>query len=76
MAVWQQTPQTPQVSLADSQAIIIADPLPMVKSTRLYLTLLFQNLLSNALKFRGPKPPHIHVWAQPQWADTKLRFKK
>ena len=58
---------------ADRQAIIIADPLPMVKSTRLYLTLLFQNLLSNALKFRGPKPPHIHVWAQPHTSTTNRR---
>ena len=33
------------------------------------LTLLFQNLLSNALKFRGPEPPRIHVWAQPQGAE-------
>jgi light-regulated signal transduction histidine kinase (bacteriophytochrome) len=67
-AVWQRTLQTFSTQITDSQAIITADPLPTVRSNELHLTLLFQNLLSNALKFRGPEPPHIYVWARPRGA--------
>jgi light-regulated signal transduction histidine kinase (bacteriophytochrome) len=69
VAVWQQTLRTLRVHIVDSQATITADPLPLVRSDSLRLTLLFQNLLSNALKFQGPAPPRIHVWAQPQGAQ-------
>ncbi|HKA53279.1 MAG TPA: ATP-binding protein [Candidatus Binatia bacterium] len=67
-AVWQQTLQTFSTQVSESQAVMTADPLPMVRSNELHLTLLFQNLLGNALKFRGPEPPHIHVWARPRGA--------
>jgi light-regulated signal transduction histidine kinase (bacteriophytochrome) len=66
--VWQQTVQTLQVHIAASQVTITADPLPLVRSDELRLALLFQNLLSNALKFRGPEPPRIQVSAQPREA--------
>jgi light-regulated signal transduction histidine kinase (bacteriophytochrome) len=68
-AVWQQTLRTLGVHIADSQATITTAPLPLVSSDTLRLTLLFQNLLSNALKFQGLAPPRIHVWAQPQGAQ-------
>ncbi len=45
----------------DSQARITSDPLPLVRCSKLHLVRLFQNLLSNALKFCGEEPPRIHV---------------
>ena len=69
-AVWQQTLQTFRSQIVDCQALITSDPLPRVSGNGLRLSLLFQNLLSNALKFRGPEPPRIHVRAQrqgPEW---------
>jgi light-regulated signal transduction histidine kinase (bacteriophytochrome) len=37
--------------------------LPVVLGEESLLTAVFQNLLSNALKFRGPEPPHVAVAA-------------
>src|SRR5262249_17853150 len=55
-----------QVQIADSGATVTADPLPTVRVDQMQLGMLWQNLLSNALKFHGHKPPRIHVMAQRQ----------
>ena len=47
----------------ETTATITHDPLPVVVADRAQLVQLFQNFLSNALKFRGPSPPRIHVSA-------------
>lgn len=46
------------------QATIIVDDLPQVHGDRTQLEQLFQNLLLNALKFHGDKPPHVEVSAE------------
>ncbi|MBL0155916.1 MAG: PAS domain S-box protein [Bryobacterales bacterium] len=52
------------VGLRESGAEIrIANPLPTVTGDATMLTQLFQNLLSNALKFRGPGKPLIEITA-------------
>jgi PAS domain S-box-containing protein len=53
-----------QKAIEESGAVVTHDPLPSVHSAGPHLLHLFQNLLSNALKFRGPEPPRIHVAAQ------------
>ncbi len=40
---------------------LIFENLPVVKGIRLQLTQLFQNLISNALKYRSELPPEIHI---------------
>ena len=50
-----------KVALDDSGASVTAEPLPTVKGDATGLTALIQNLLANAIKFRGPHPPNIHV---------------
>ena len=47
-------------------ADIQTSPLPVVIGDESQLHRLFQNLLSNALKFRGDKSPVIRVWAELQ----------
>ena len=50
----------------ESGALITHDPLPMLLGDSTQLTQLFQNLLSNAMKFRRPKQvPQIHISATP-----------
>jgi light-regulated signal transduction histidine kinase (bacteriophytochrome) len=40
------------------------DPLPTVHANATLLALVLQNLIGNAIKFRGGEPPRIHVAAQ------------
>ncbi len=49
------------VAIRESGARIIADPLPTVVGDRTQITQLLQNLLANAIKFRGIRRPEIHV---------------
>jgi PAS domain S-box-containing protein len=50
-----------KVAIEDSGACVTAEPLPTVKGDATGLTALLQNLLANAIKFRGPSAPNIHV---------------
>ncbi len=42
-------------------ATITHDPLPTVVGEASLLTTVFQNLVGNAIKFRGEQPPQIHI---------------
>ena len=53
-----------QVAVEGSRALVSHDPLPMVRADPSQLVQVFQNLLSNALKYCGDKPPEIHVSAE------------
>jgi len=53
-----------QLSIAQTKAVITSDELPTVNADGSQLTQLFQNLISNAIKFRGEKEPQIHVGCQ------------
>ena len=51
--------------IKETNASITADELPTVWIPRFHLIRLFQNLIANALKYRGDLSPVIHVAAQP-----------
>ncbi len=48
-----------------SGAIVTSDDLPTVEGEETKLIQLFQNLIGNAIKYRGDRPPQIHVSASP-----------
>jgi signal transduction histidine kinase len=50
--------------IAQAGAVIEAGPLPVVRAQLTLLTVVFQNLLSNALKFKGERSPRIVVSAE------------
>jgi PAS domain S-box-containing protein len=54
-----------QASVEQSGAMITWDPLPAVHAHEIRLVQLLQNLVSNAIKYRGDDPPRIHIAAQP-----------
>ncbi len=53
-----------QAAIAQSGAIVTSDPLPTVVAEELLLVQLFQNLISNSIKYRGKETPRIHVSAE------------
>ena len=53
-----------EVVIRESGATIHWETLPTIACERLELTQVFQNLLSNALKYRGQAPPRIDVTAE------------
>jgi PAS domain S-box-containing protein len=50
--------------IEEKRAIITNDDLPTVRADTSQLTQVFQNLISNAIKFQEEHVPHIHVSAQ------------
>ncbi len=54
------------VSIKESGAAITRDPLPTITSNPLELAQVFQNLVGNAVKFKGQRKPEIHIGAQRQ----------
>ncbi|HEX7897278.1 MAG TPA: ATP-binding protein [Planctomycetota bacterium] len=60
------------VPLKETYATVTNDELPAVRMDATELLQVFQNLIGNAVKFRGPTPPVIHVGALRQ--DGAWRF--
>ena len=50
-----------QAGLKSAQAQVSHDGLPSLAADAIQITQLFQNLIGNAVKFRGEEPPQIHV---------------
>jgi PAS domain S-box-containing protein len=50
-------------AIRENQATVSFDPLPEVVMAEVHLQQIFQNLISNALKYRTESPPQIHVSA-------------
>jgi signal transduction histidine kinase len=51
-------------AMEENGATVTHDPLPTVMADPDQLSRLFQNLFSNAIKFRAPDPPVVHVSAR------------
>ncbi len=59
-------------AIRENQATVTYDALPKIGMGAAHLYQVFQNLIGNALKYRGPDPPCIHVSAAR--ADEVWRF--
>ncbi len=49
--------------IIENHAIITYDPLPLIHANEQMMSQLFQNLISNAIKYHGDKDPKIHISA-------------
>jgi light-regulated signal transduction histidine kinase (bacteriophytochrome) len=55
--------------IEETGAEVIADPLPVVDADQFQLVQVFENLIGNAVKFRGDAPPQIRVTAEQREND-------
>ena len=55
-----------RAAIENNGAVITHDPMPKIDADDTQLVQLFQNLISNAIKFRGDAAPSIHVRAKDQ----------
>ncbi len=53
-----------QAAIAESGALVTSDLLPTVAVEEVLLMQLFQNLISNSIKYRGKDTPRIHISAE------------
>ena len=53
-----------QAAIAEAEATLQIDALRSVRGDLTEVTQVFQNLISNALKFRGDAPPFVHIQAE------------
>lgn len=56
-------------AIAENQATVTHDPLPEIFADESQIQQLFQNLISNALKFRREQSPQVHISAMLQADD-------
>ncbi len=55
-----------QISIEENRAVVTNDSLPIILADDIQIGQLFQNLISNAIKFRNAEPPHVHITAEEQ----------
>jgi signal transduction histidine kinase len=72
MAVMETTLRSLRMAIEENSAQIQCAGLPVVMGDAAQLTQLFQNLIANAIKFRGAQAPQIAVRAEPE--DGFWRF--
>jgi signal transduction histidine kinase len=71
-AVMQEVLQTLNPAIQESGATVTHGEFPAVWADRTQVAQIFQNLIGNAIKFRGKEPPAIS--AQAEEADQRWRF--
>ena len=64
-----------QIAIEDSQAMVTHDALPTIRGDTTQLGQLFQNLIGNAIKFRGDKRPAVHVSAERNGKEWGFSFR-
>ena len=68
-AVLDQTLGDLQAAIQEADGNVVIDSLPTVMGDRTQLVQLFQNLIGNAIKFRGESPPRVHIAAKRNGRD-------
>lgn len=52
------------VAIEESSAVVTSEHLPLIQGQEAHFVQVFENLISNAIKYRGDRAPRIHVSAE------------
>ena len=63
------TLSTLQPAISEATAVITCDELPVVPANPSSVAQVFQNLISNAIKYRSGQPPRVHISARAEGPD-------
>jgi signal transduction histidine kinase len=63
-----------RLAIDQQDARIQVDPLPLVHGDEGQLAQVFQNLISNSLKYRSRQSPEVHIWAAPAGKSSEWKF--
>jgi nitrogen-specific signal transduction histidine kinase len=58
-----------RLAIKESKAKITWEPLPVIEADEVLMVQIFQNLIDNAVKFRGKEPPIIHISAKQEESE-------
>ncbi|MCA9917514.1 MAG: PAS domain S-box protein [Anaerolineales bacterium] len=58
-----------EIQIEENEVTLTHDPLPTIFADKTQMLQLLQNLISNAIKFKSPKDPHIHLSAKQENAQ-------
>jgi PAS domain S-box-containing protein len=72
--IFRQTLRDLQLAIEDAAAVVTSDPLPTVLADHAQMGELFLNLIGNALKYHGDRPPVVHVSAQLRNAEGGMQI--
>lgn len=71
-AVFQQSVENLKSAVEETNATLQSEPLPVLLIRETHLLQLFQNLIGNALKYRSPARPCVHVSVERQGEMWKI----
>ncbi len=64
-----------QASIEQSGVTITRDPLPTIPANETQISQVFQNLIGNAIKFRGEVAPTVHISADERLGDWEFSIR-
>ena len=73
--VLQTAAQNLQQAISETGAKVDGKNLPLLAVRQVYLLQLLQNLIGNALKYRGSEPPEIEITSEPEGKFWKIKVR-
>jgi len=70
-----QARQNLALTISSCGAAVTVDRMPVIQGNEIHLVRLFQNLMSNAMKYRSEQPVEIHVNAERRGAEWVIRVR-
>ncbi|MGH9622488.1 MAG: sensor histidine kinase, partial [Bryobacteraceae bacterium] len=64
--------QNLKIAIEESSAVITSQHLPEIEGQQAHFVQLFQNLINNAIKYRGEQTPHILISAEQLGSDWRF----